>query len=264
MATYTAIAARKLTVLSLGLAFVFSGATVSLASDRIDKKNSQAAGPASVSDVPRVSAETEADLLGIHHRYADAIEAYKKLTPQSAEIDNKIGVAYEHLSMEEEAKYYFRSALKKDKKLADAYNNLATVYYHEKNYELAAHLYKLSLRANSRNAAVYSNLGTLYMARKRYRDGAEAYQRAFSLDSNVFQEASEGVRDEGASEDLAAMNYCFAKIYAQAGMNTLALEYLHKAIIAGFHDRNGLQNEEEFAGLRKLPEFQALVSGQSR
>jgi tetratricopeptide (TPR) repeat protein len=249
--------------LLLGLGLLAAGTTTALAADRTDKKAQQSAAP-SASDLPRVSAETEADLLGVHHRYLDAIEAYKKIKPQSAAIDNKIGVAYEHLAMNDEARYYFESALKKDKKLAEAYNNLATIYYHEKDYDSAIKLYKQSIRANGKNAAVYSNLGTLYMAQKKYRDGAEAYQRAFSLDSNIFAEADSGVRDDASSVDLAAMNYCFAKIYAQAGMNALAVEYLRKAIIAGFHDRTELQTDEEFAGLRKSPEFQALISGQSR
>lgn len=253
-----------MTVLIIGLGFITVGATAGLAADRTDKKAQQSATPATTPDLPKVSLETEADLLGIHHRYSEAIAIYKKINPQSAVIDNKIGVAYERLSMEDEARNYFESAIRKDKKLADAYNNLATICYHEKDYDRATKLYKQSIRVNGKNAAVYSNLGTLYMARKKYRDATEAYQQAFSLDSNVFQEAAEGIRDDGASEDVAAMNYCFAKIYAQAGMNALAIEYLHKAIIAGFHDRTGLQNDEEFAGLRKLPEFQALVSSQSR
>jgi tetratricopeptide (TPR) repeat protein len=215
--------------------------------------------------IPQLTPETIADLLVVHQKYLDAIAAYQKLNPKTALIYDKIGAAYEHMLMDDDAKASFERALKMNKKFAEAYNNLGTVYYHQKDYDKAEHLYKKAISLNKTDAAVYSNLGALYLARNKFRDGAEAYQRAFILDSNIFQKIAEtGIPNNESIVDLANMNFCFAKIYAQAGMNNLAIEYLRKAIVEGFHDKVGLQQDQEFAGLRGMPEFQQLISSERK
>ena len=209
--------------------------------------------------------ETMADLFAVHQKYLAAITAYQKLDPKTAQTYNKLGAAYEHMSMDDDAKASFARALKMDKRFAEAYNNLGTIYYHQKDYGRAERLYKKAINLNNTNAAVYSNLGALYLARNKFQDGAEAYQRAFILDSNIFQEVAEaGIPSSASMADPANMNFCFAKIYAQAGMNNLAIEYLHKAIMEGFHDKVGLQEDQEFASLRGMPAFQRLISSETK
>lgn len=216
-------------------------------------------------EIPQLTPEITADLLVVHQKYTEAITAYKKINPQTAQIYNKIGMAYEHMLKDDDAKANFERALKMNKKFAEAYNNLGTVYYREKDYDRAERLYKKAVKLNNKDAALYSNLGALYLARRKFSDGAEAYQRAFVLDSNIFQEiAQNGIPDSASMADLANMNFCFAKIYAQAGVNNLAVEYLRKAILEGFHDKAGLQQDQEFAGLRGMPEFQQLISSERR
>jgi tetratricopeptide (TPR) repeat protein len=220
---------------------------------------------ASAPQIPQLTPETIADLLVVHHQYLEAIAAYQKLSPRTARIYNKIGVAYEHMLMVDDAKSNFERAIKMDKKFAEAYNNLGTVYYHQKDYGKAERLYKKAIHLSSTDAAVYSNLGALYLSRNKFQDGAEAYQRAFILDSNIFQEVAEtGIPNSESMADLANMNFCFAKIYAQAGINNLAIEYLQKSIMEGYHDKVGLQQDQEFAGLRRMPEFQQLISSERR
>ena len=215
--------------------------------------------------IPELTPETVADLLVAHQKYLEAITAYQKLNPKTARIYNKLGAAYEHASLDDDAKASFERALKMDRKFAEAYNNLGTVYYHQRDYDKAERLYKKAISLNKTDAAVYSNLGALYLARNKFRDGAEAYQRAFILDSNIFQKIAEvGIPNSESMVDLANMNFCFAKIYAQAGRNNLAIEYLRKAIMEGFHDKVGLQQDQDLAGLRGMPEFQRLISSERR
>jgi tetratricopeptide (TPR) repeat protein len=215
--------------------------------------------------IPQLTPETIADLLAAHEKYLEAITAYQKINPKTARIYNKIGTAYEHMLMDDDAKASFERALKMDKKFAEAYNNLGTVYYHQKDYDKAERLYKKAISLNKTDAAVYSNLGALYLARNKFRDGAESYQRAFILDSDIFQKIAEtGIPNSESMADLANMNFCFAKIYAQAGKNDLAIEYLRKALMEGFHDKVGLQQDQEFAGLRGMPEFQKLISSEGK
>jgi tetratricopeptide (TPR) repeat protein len=221
--------------------------------------------PASPPELPQVTTETRADLLVIHHQYLAAVAMYKANDPQTAGIYNKTGIAYEHMFMDKDAKANFEHALKIDNKMPQAYNNLGTVYYHEKNYKRAERFYKKAIKLSPEDARVYGNLGTLYLARRKLRDGTEAYQRAFLLNPGIFQEIAEnGIQESTSAEDLANMNYCFAKIYAQAGKNDLAMQYLAKAVSEGFRDKSKIQQDQEFASLRGTPEFQQLMSKEGR
>lgn len=222
--------------------------------------------PSDTSAVPlrKATPETEAELLALHHKYMDAIRSYRAIRPETAEIYNQIGVAYEHMFMDEDARANFEHAIRIDRKFGPAYNNLGTIYYHEKDYKRAERFYKMSLRHDAKNASVYGNLGTLYVARGKFQDGLEAYQHAFLLDPKVFEKiAGNGIVESASVEDLANMNFLFAKIYAQAGMNDLAVAYLEKALNDGFRDKK-LDQDQEFAGLHGMPEFQRLIDKQQR
>jgi tetratricopeptide (TPR) repeat protein len=267
MKMFTMQAARWTAVSILAFGLEAAGASVAFASDAtsVGHKGQQAANSAVAPDVPEMTPEMTADLLVARHKYMDAIEAYRKIKPQTAQTYNKIGVAYEHMSMNDDAKAYYMRAIKADGKFADAYNNLGTVYFREKDYRESERMYRKAIKANNKNASYFNNLGTLYIASRRFHDGVEAYQRAFVLDANIFQAAAaRGIHDDSSSDDIAQMNFCFAEIYAQAGMKVEAVEYLQKAIAAGFHDPAGLRDDPEFASLHGMPEFQQLTASHSR
>jgi tetratricopeptide (TPR) repeat protein len=254
-----------LSLLLLALGATESRAVSAKSALTIGDSIQQPSKAASAREVPVVDPETKADLLTVHHRYLEAIAEYQAITPQTAHILNKIGVAYEHMFMDADAKDYFERAIRMNRQFASAYNNLGTIYYHVKDYKRAERYYKKSLKMDAQDASVYGNLGTLYIARKKFHDGTEAYQRAFMLNPGIFQEIAEnGIEESATLEDLASMNYCFAKIFAQAGMNDLAVAYLEKAISDGFHDRTKLEQDQEFAGLRGTPEFQHLMNNEGR
>jgi tetratricopeptide (TPR) repeat protein len=247
-----------------GLLFAFSGVEphYAIAQELVSFGNISRQQPSpSVSSVmpPETTPELEADMLSAHRQYMDAISAYKKIRPQTAEIYNKIGLAYQRLSMLGDAKFNYEQALKMDSNLAPAYNNLGTIYFHENNNKKAERFYKRSLKLDAKMAPFWSNLGGVYMARKMYSDGAEAYQRAFALDSDIFQElALNGIREQSSEEDLAKMYLCFAEIYAQAGMKDQAVDYLRKALLLGFNDRQKLQRDQMLAGLHGDPGYEKL------
>jgi tetratricopeptide (TPR) repeat protein len=225
----------------------------------VDASQQQQLSKPATPQFPQLSAEAAADLLVAHHRYLAAIAAYQKISPQTARIYDKTGIAYEHMFMNTDARAYFERALKLDKKFAPVYNNLGTIYYHERDFKRAERYYKRAIRLDAKTASFYGNLGTLYVARKTFHDAAEAYQRAFMLDPGVFQDIAEnGIAESDSVQDLQVMNYCFAQIYAQAGMNDLAIRYLQKAVSQGFHDKAKLDQDQQFAGLHAMPEFQNL------
>ena len=210
-------------------------------------------------DAVVITPELRADMLAAHGQYQKAIDAYRKL-PQTAEIYNKLGIAYQHLAMDEEAIAYYDQASRTNRKFAAAYNNLGTVYFHENDNKRAKKLYKKSIKLDATTAPFWSNLGAVYLAQKQYSDGAEAYERAFKLDPDIFQELElNGIRHGETPQELAKMYLTFAEIYAHAGMKDQAILYIRKALEEGFGDTQKLQQDQQLATLHGYPAFEQLV-----
>jgi len=213
-----------------------------------------------------LSPEKRGDILMARKMYREAAETYKEVKPDSALIQNKIGIAYHQMLKLEIAKRYYERAIKLDPKYAEAINNLGTVYYSRKSYVRSIRFYRRALRLSPNSASVYSNLGTAYFARKDYKKASETYQKALALDPEVFEHHSTwGVLlQERTVEERAKFHYYLAKTYAQAGMNDRALLYIRKALEEGFTERKKLMEDPEFVSLRKLPEFQELLAMEPR
>ena len=211
-------------------------------------------------DAPKITPELRADILMARKMYREAIEMYRQ-APDSAVIENKIGIAYHQLVDLDSAKKYYERSIKLDRKYAEAINNLGTVYYARKSFRRAIGQYKQALRVAPDSASILSNLGTAYFARKNYQLASEMYQKALALDPEVFERrSSTGVLLQDRSvEERAKFHYYLAKTYAKAGKNDLALLYIRKALEEGFKEREKFQKDPEFSALQADPEFKKLM-----
>jgi tetratricopeptide (TPR) repeat protein len=231
-----------------------------------------ASGAASMQQTA-VTPELAADVLLAHQDYTKAIQAFQKIQPQTAYTYNKIGIAYQWLSMDaeakmnfqdaswfdDEAKFYYRKALSADFRYAPAYNNLGTVYYHANDYRDAQRYYRKAIKLDPKAASYWSNLGAVYLSKRDFRTGAEAYQRAFALNPNIFQQiAIDGIQHHESAQELATMYLCFAEVYARAGMKREAVEYLRKAFMEGLPNKQKVAQDVQLASLRGTPEFEQL------
>jgi tetratricopeptide (TPR) repeat protein len=254
-----------------GLVFAFStaGSLRALAQSHnsvsFGHADQQSPPSASNAELPVITPELRADMLAVHGHYHDAIDAYSKIQPLTAEIYNKIGIAYQRMAMDSEAIAYYDRAARMDRNYAAVYNNLGTVYFRENDNKRAKRFYKKSIRLDAQMAPFWSNLGAVYLAQKKYSDGAEAYERAFNLDPGIFQELElNGLRKDESPEDLAKTYICFAEIYAHAGMKMEAIDYLQKALLEGFKDKQKLQQDQQLASLHGTPAFEQLLSGSAK
>ena len=220
----------------------------------------QLAPPAPLSD------EARADVLMARKMYREAIELYLSIKPPTAVIFNKVGIAYHQSGNLDDAKKYYDRALKLNRNYAEALNNAGTVHYARKSYRRAVSTYKKALKLSPNSASIHSNLGTAYFARKDYKRAIEEYEIALQLDPEVFEHRStQGVLlQERTVEERAKFHYYLAKAYAKAGRHELALQYIRKALEEGFKDRRRFLEENEFEGLRKLPEFDQLMKLEPR
>ncbi len=213
-----------------------------------------------------LSLESRADIFMARKMYREAIETYLQIKPATAVVLNKVGIAYHQMGDLDSAKKYYQRAVKMHSKYAEAINNLGTVEYARRSYRKAISYYKKALQIAPNSASMYSNLGTAWFARKRYKEAIENYEKALALDPEVFERRStQGVLlQERNIQERAKFHYYLAKMYAKAGMTDLALQYIRKALEGGFKDKTKFMEEEEFASVRALPEFELLMKMETR
>jgi tetratricopeptide (TPR) repeat protein len=228
-----------------------------------------AASPPGISSAPpsahaatstSVPLSTVADVQMARGAYAAALTTLQQIQPRTAEIWNKMGVAYHHLYAFDQAMSCYRQALALDPHFAEAHNNIGAVYYSRLRYAAAVNEYKRSLKYKPRAAVTYLNLGTTYFAEAKYKQGVEDYRRALKIDPNIFDPEKQSSVDElGTQEQRMERYFYVAEIYASFGRTEDALASLRKAFSEGFRDRKRLREDKELASLRDTPEFHQLL-----
>ena len=215
---------------------------------------------ASRESISNRSLEVKGDVMMARGQYAEALDAYQHLWPQTATTLNKTGTAYMHLYAVDWAQRNYELALKLDPHYSSALNNLGAIYHGKRDFSLAEKTYKQALKYDSHAAVTYSNLGTTYFAEGKYKKGAKAYAKAIELDPEVFSPERRNMIEAGSSREQRSVTaFCLAEVLASAGKNAEALEALRKALSEGFDDKKRLMSDKELAALRKLPEFHELM-----
>ena len=213
-----------------------------------------------------LSVETRGDIFMARKMYREAIDVFREDTSKNPVIINKIGIAYHQMQQLDNARKYYEQAIRLKPNYAEAINNLGTVYYARKSFSRAIRYYRKALKYSPNSASIYSNLGTAYFARKKYKEAMETYQTALKLDPNVFENrGSYGVLlEERNVEERANFHFHMAKLYAQAGRNELALQYLRRALEEGFKEKKKIAEDPDFQAMRDLPEFKELMALEPR
>lgn len=223
----------------------------------------QSSNSLSTPAMTRLSAEERGDIYLARGEYVQAIEAYRD-APRSAEVWDKMGVAWHHMNAIGEARHDYQRALLIRPNYPEALNNLGATYFANRDYKKAIRLYRDALRLMPKSAVIAANLGTAYFARGKFRQGFEAYHRAFELDPTVFDEP-DSLANVAANTSLsyrAHEDYCLAELFAEAGMQKQAIEYLTRALNEGFDNKQQIMQDSVFVQLRKTQEFAQLMAGQ--
>jgi tetratricopeptide (TPR) repeat protein len=213
-----------------------------------------------------LSVENRGDIFMARKMYREAIDVFREDKSKNPVIINKIGIAYHQMLQLDTARKYYEQAIRLKPDYAEAINNLGTVYYAAKSFRRSIGYYQKALKYAPNSASIYLNLGTAYFARKRYKEAMDTYQTALKLDPNVFEShGSYGVLlEERSVEERAKFHFHIAKLYAQAGRNDLALQYLRKALEEGFKEKKKIEEDPDFQAMRELPEFKELLKLEPR
>lgn len=205
-----------------------------------------------------------ADILHAQKQYLDAIDYYRAALKKdnAAPTWNKLGITYLQTNNLDDARKCFEKSSKIDKAYPDAKNNLGVIYYMHKKYSKAIKYYKQAIALRDSAPSFHSNLGTAYFSKKEISRAMTEYQRALQLDPSVFDhQSAAGVAAQLSSpEDRAHYSYVLAKMYAQTGNFDRSLNYLRKAMEDGYKSIDDVYKDQEFAGLRKDPRFNELMT----
>jgi tetratricopeptide (TPR) repeat protein len=210
-----------------------------------------------------VELEQQGDQLRGQKAFLDAMDYYRAAMKgnENAVLHNKIGMCLLQLQRDSEARKAFQRAIHANKEYAEAYNNLGALYYNTRKYGAAIKEYKKAIKLNDESASFHSNLGGAYFSQKDFDRAAKEYQRAIQLDPDIFHRQSAAsaisIRLVGTN-DLGHFHYVMAQMYGQHGDFVHCRFYLSKANEEGYPIRGAL-HDNEFAGLRKNPEFVAFV-----
>jgi tetratricopeptide (TPR) repeat protein len=219
-------------------------------------------------DATAAALEKQGDQLRGEKLYLDALDYYRAALGKKANdaaLLNKIGITELMMQRYKEARKSFEHAIKSDKAFADAHNNLGVVLYEGKRYGPAVKEYEKAIARDDSSASFFSNLGAAYFSKHDFEAAVTAYQHALDLDPDVFERTSRaGVQAQLPSpEDRAHYDYTVAKLYAKMGLSEQSLEYLKKAMEAGYKDLKDVYKDAEFAELRKNPRFTELMAAKT-
>ena len=237
------------------------------AAQAADANPATAVPTTTTASVPKIPPTPEqlGDALMAHQRYQAAIEAYKKAPSNDATVWNKMGIAYQLMFNLTDAMHCYRTSDKLSPKNSNVLNNLGTVYDAMKQYHTAEKMYRKALKVEPDSALIRKNLGTNLLSQHKYQKGWEEYKTALKYDQHIFDNTSRPHVDNPASvSDRGAMNYYLAKGCVRAGMPERAIQYLRMALNEGYASPKKINDDNEFAKLHGLPEFEELMSSQSQ
>jgi tetratricopeptide (TPR) repeat protein len=218
-------------------------------------------------------------------RFQESLEALDKaiaLSPGSAITLSRAGASAQQLGETKRALAYYEQANAIQPR-ADTFLNIGTIQYGLGDYGKAAAAYEGSILIRPQSALAHRNLGDAYMHLGRKDDAKRAYLKAVEQaqvevslgPSNARAIGRLAVYQAKSGDDAAAMRSIkralalapgdqqvlqrAAVVHSLAARSGPALDALEKAIASGYSKRL-IAEEEDFALLRSLPRFAAMVS----
>lgn len=212
---------------------------------------------------PKLSPLEMGDIYMARKRYMAAIRAYSEIHNPTADVWNKLGIAYQQMFATKESMRCYKEAIKRAPKEAKYLNNLATLQDGVKDFGAAERNYRKSLKLDPTSAIVYKNLGTNLLMQHQYDKGHAAYRKALALDASVFDDhGGPKVNDPAPVEERGTAAYFKARSCARAGLNDCAISFLLRAFNEGAATVKKVVEEADFAGMMRTPAMTRLLANQ--
>ena len=217
-------------------------------------------------------------------RYPEALAAFERaieLSPGSSVNLTRAGAAAQFMGERERALDFYERANAIQPR-AETFSNMGTIYYALGDFAKAAKSYEGALLIRPLSAITHRNLGDAYRHLGRPDEARRAYQQAVvraeaevSVSPNARAIARLAVFQAKAGDDAAALDSLrraqelapndeqvfqrAAVVHTLAGRTNDALTAVERAVAGGVAPRL-IVEEEDFASLRSLPRYVAVVS----
>ncbi|WP_459925442.1 tetratricopeptide repeat protein [Desulfatiferula olefinivorans] len=179
---------------------------------------------------------------------AEAVPHYQAILeyyPHYAEVHVNLGVILAGQGRDTEALVHFERAMALKPSLESAVQNAAVIYEKHGRIDDAVAAGEILWSRQPDNMKRLSALTRLLVDNGRLKRAAEVYEKALTV-------------LPGARVSLC---YNLACVYAMDGQTDRAMDYLNRALAAGFNRRDLLARDEQLDRLRSLPEFKRLLEG---
>jgi tetratricopeptide (TPR) repeat protein len=218
-------------------------------------------------------------------RYDEAIAAFKKATelqPDNFMGFQQLGTAYHAVGQVELAleNYQRATAIRPS---ASALSNIGTLHYGRGEFAQAADAYREAITLRPNSATTHRNLGDALTRLGSHQEARSAYQRAVALSEadlkvnpsdprlvavlalHLRKSGARGAAQARIADAVAKAPSDIEVLYRAAVINALdgkpveAIGFLRSAIESGY-SRARAGEDDDFASLRDLPEFKALIT----
>jgi Flp pilus assembly protein TadD len=200
-----------------------------------------------------------------HQKFLDEAAQYYRAAirkdKKKADAYNKLGICELQMKAYDGAQRDFTQASKLQRNFPEPLNNLGVIFYLRRDFGKAVKFYKKALALDESNPSFHSNLGTAWFEQKKFDKAAAEYARAIELDPDVLIRASAGGISAHLTspEDRANFNYQLARMYAKRGDLERCLTCLKRAKDDGYRKLAGIYTDEEFASVRTDPRIAELI-----
>ena len=184
-----------------------------------------------------------------------------RLNPYHEVIFNKLAMAYSSLRQFRQAEEAVKRAIRLEPEYPYAHNTRGIIFLATRFDRQAIRSFKEAIKLKPEEASFYLNLGHAYVRDNEYQEGLRTYQKALEIDPEIFQrtdiiELSYEFEDAANPEKF----YQMARIVTEEEDKDTSLEYLGKALSAGFSDSRRLMSDAAFEKLRQDDEFVKLIA----
>ena len=220
-------------------------------------------------------------------RYDEAIDAFRKATelqPDNFMGFQRLGTAYHAAGKVDLALENYRRATE-IRPSAEALSNIGTLHYGRGDFRQAVEAYRQAIELRPNSATTQRNLGDSLSRLNRKAEAQAAYRKAVELSeadlkvspsnprlattlavhlrkAGELQLAETRIQDAlaKAPKDIEVL-YGAAVIRALNGQTAEAIALLERAVAGGF-SRSRVNEQDDFASLRKLAAFRKLVTSE--
>lgn len=192
-------------------------------------------------------------------KYLEASRA----NPYHEAIFNKLGIAYSRLQMFPQAENAVNRSIGLNRSYPYAHNTRGIVELSKSNYRGAIRFFSRAIELKPTVANFYLNLGYSLVQDGKFEEGLTAYQKGLDLQPEVLDQAAfiEISHAVNAEKDLRPRRlFDMARLFARLGQLERCIEYLGRAISAGFTDIESIYREEDFRQVRDTEEFERFMT----